>query len=125
MEKVRVGIIGFGCRAYGMTELLLSFDDVEIVAICDKYEDRCENGRKLAQDKRGFNPFTTTNYKEVLSMDNVDAVYIAADWEMHFPIAIDEKKKKKAVALEVGGAYCVQDCYDLVSAWEETKAPFD
>lgn len=124
MEKVRVGIIGFGCRAYGMTELLLSFDDVEIVAICDKYEDRCENGRKLAQDKRGFNPFTTTNYKEVLSMDNVDAVYIAADWEMHFPIAIDALKAKKAVALEVGGAYCVQDCYDLVSAWEETKAPF-
>jgi hypothetical protein len=43
---------------------------------------------------------------------------------MHFPIAIDALRAKKAVALEVGGAYCVQDCYDLVSAWEETKTPF-
>ncbi len=124
MEKVRMGIIGFGCRAYGMTELLLSFDDVEVTAVCDKYEDRCENGKKLTQEKRGNTPFITTNYKELLARDDVDAVYIAADWEMHFPIAIDALRAKKAVALEVGGAYCVQDCYDLVNAWEETRAPF-
>ena len=124
MERVRVGIIGFGCRAYGMMDILMGFEDVDIVAVCDKYEDRCENAKNRVMEKKGNTPVATTDYKELLALDCVDAVYIATDWEMHFPIAIDALRAKKAVALEVGGAYCVQDCYDLVKAWEETKTPF-
>ena len=52
MEKVRSGLIGFGCRAYGMNEILLGFDDVEIVAVCDKYEDRVENAKKRVLARR-------------------------------------------------------------------------
>ncbi len=124
MEKVRMGIIGFGCRAYGMMDILMGFEDVDIVAVCDKYEDRRDNAKNRVIEKKGNTPFSTTDYKEVLAREDVDAVYIATDWEMHFPIAIDALRAKKAVALEVGGAYCVQDCYDLVAAWEETRAPF-
>ena len=124
MEKVRFGIIGFGCRAYGMMDILMGFEDVDIVAVCDKYEDRRDNAKNRVKEKKGNTPFATTEYKELLAREDVDAVYIATDWEMHFPIAIDSMRAGKAVALEVGGAYCVQDCYDLVNAWEETKVPF-
>ena len=124
MEKVRFGIIGFGCRAYGMMDILMGFEDVDIVAVCDKYEDRRDNAKNRVKEKKGNTPFATTDYKELLAREDVDAVYIATDWEMHFPIAIDSMRAGKAVALEVGGAYCVQDCYDLVNAWEETKTPF-
>lgn len=124
MEKVKIGVIGFGCRSYGMNDILLGFDDVEIVAICDKYEDRVQNGVNRVKEKRGNTPFGTTNYKEVLAMDEVDAVYIATDWNMHFPIAIDALKAGKATALEVGGAYSVEDCWALVDAQEKTGTPF-
>ncbi len=124
MERVRMGIIGFGCRAYGMMDILMGFEDVDIVAVCDKYEDRRDNAKNRVAERKGNVPFATTDYKELLAREDVDAVYIATDWEMHFPIAIDAMKAGKAVALEVGGAYCVQDCYDLVAAWEETKTPF-
>jgi predicted dehydrogenase len=124
MEKVRVGLIGFGCRAYGMNEILLGFDDVEIVAVCDKYEDRVENAKKRVEARRGNVPFGTTNYKELLALDYVDAVYIATDWNMHFPIAIDALYAGKATALEVGGAYSVEDCWALVDAQEKTGTPF-
>ena len=124
MERVRMGIIGFGCRAYGMMDILMGFEDVDIVAVCDKYEDRRDNAKNRVMEKKGNTPFATTDYKELLAREDVDAVYIATDWEMHFPIAIDSMKAGKAVALEVGGAYCVQDCYDLVEAWESTKTPF-
>ena len=30
----------------------------------------------------------------------------------------------KAVALEVGGAYSIEDCFLLVKTWEDTKVPF-
>ena len=107
MERVRMGIIGFGCRAYGMMDILMGFEDVDIVAVCDKYEDRRDNAKNRVIEKKGNTPFATTDYRELLAREDVDAVYIATDWEMHFPIAIDSMRAGKAVALEVGGAYCV------------------
>lgn len=124
MEKIKVGIIGFGCRSYGMTSILLGFDDVEVVAVCDKYEDRVENGLKLVKEKKGNDAFGTTDYKELLAIKEIDAVYIATDWNMHFPIAIDSMKAGKATALEVGGAYSVEDCWELVETAEKTKVQF-
>ncbi len=124
MEKIRMGIIGFGCRGRDMTNNLLGFEDVEITAVCDRYADRVENGVQLTKEKRGNTPFGTQDYKEVLSRDDVDAVYVATDWCMHFPIAIDAMNAGKAVALEVGGAYSVEDCWTLVDTYEKTKTPF-
>lgn len=124
MEKIRMGVIGFGCRGCDMTYNLLRFDDVEVTAICDKYADRVENGINITKEKKGYTPFGTQDYKELLSRDDVDAVYIATDWCMHFPIAIDAMKAGKAVALEVGGAYSVDDCWELVDTYEKTGTPF-
>ncbi len=124
MEKVRMGIIGYGCRSYGMTDILLGFDDVEVVAVCDKYEDRVENAKNRVNEKRGVIPFGTLDYKEILQRDDIDAVFIATDWEMHVPIAIDAMNAGKAVALEVGGAYSLEECWGLVDTWEKTRVPF-
>ena len=124
MGKIRMGVIGFGCRGCDITYNLLRFDDVEVTAICDKYADRVENGIDITKEKKGYTPFGTQDYKELLSRDDVDAVYIATDWCMHFPIAIDAMKAGKAVALEVGGAYSVDDCWELVDTYERTGTPF-
>ena len=121
---IKIGVIGYGCRSYGMTDIFLGFDDVTVVAVCDKYEDRVQNGINRVEEKRGYKPFGTTNYHEILERDDIDAVFIATDWELHIPIAIDAMKAGKAVAMEVGGAYSVQDCYDLVEVWEQTRVPF-
>ena len=124
MEKVRFGIIGYGCRGYGLLDNILLMDDVDVVAVCDKYADRAENAQKRVLEKRGNEPFKTLDYIDVLTREDVDAVLIATDWEMHFPIAIDAMKAGKAVALEVGGAYSIEDCFNLVNTWEMTKVPF-
>ena len=124
MDKVRIGIIGYGCRSYGMTDILLGFDDVEITAVCDKYEDRRDNAQKRVIEKKGNTPLATLDYKEILNSDICDAVFIATDWELHIPIAVEAMEAGKAVALEVGGAYSVEDCWKLVDTWERTHVPF-
>lgn len=121
---INLGVIGYGCRSYGMTDIFLGFDDVRVVAVCDKYEDRVQNAINRVEEKRGYKPVGTTDYHEILKRDDIEAVFIATDWELHIPIAIDAMKSGKAVAMEVGGAYSVQDCFDLVNTWEETRAPF-
>ena len=124
MEKVKMGIVGLGCRGSVLIDTVMACEEAEIVAVCDKYEDRVEGAKKRVEEKKGNVPFATTNYKEILAMDTVDAVYIATDWNMHFPIAIDALKAGKATALEVGGAYSVEDCWALVDAQEGSGAPF-
>ena len=124
MDRVKMGLIGHGCRGWGILEILLSLDDVDVIAVCDKYEDRAQGAFDKVKEKRGTAPFMTTDYKELLKVEGLDAVYIATDWEMHFPIAIDAMNAGVAVALEVGGAYCLKDCWDLVDTWEKTRVPF-
>ena len=68
-------------------------------------------------------PFGTTNPDELFAREDVDAVVISAAWEAHVPLAIAAMKAGKIVGLEVGGAYSVQDCFDLVKTYEETGTP--
>ncbi len=125
MEKVRLGVIGMGIRGTWLTrDTILANDKALVVALCDKYMDRCEEAAKIVTDAGQPAPFVTTDYHELLAREDVDAVLISASWEAHFPIAIDALKAGKTTALEVGGAFSVEDCWRLVRTWEETKTPF-
>ena len=124
MRKVKIGIIGHGCRGYGLMDTMLLTDMYEFIMVCDKYEDRVASAQKQVFDKLGYEPKGTTDYHEVLANDEVEAVLISCDWELHIPIAIDAMRAGKAIALEVGGAYTVQDCFDLVAEWEKARVPF-
>jgi len=125
MDKVRVGAIGLGCRGYYMLQnCLLDMDNLIITAVCDTYEDRT----KLAVDAvvaHGYPaPFASTNWHDVLDPEKVDAVLILSSWESHVPIAIEAMEKGIAVGMEVGGAYTIDQCWQLVHAYERTGTPF-
>lgn len=124
MRKVKIGVIGRGCRGWGLMDTMRLTDMYEFVIICDKYQDRVEAGQTWVQEKMGYTPLGTTDYHEVLANPDVEAVLISCDWEMHLPIAIDAIKANKAIALEVGGAYTLQECFDVVEAWEKNPVPF-
>ena len=125
MEKVKVAAIGLGARGYGMLEgLLLGMNNIILTAVCDIYADRTQQAADKIESVTGVRPFETTDYKETLDRTDVDAVLIMSDWSSHVPIAIDAMKHGKAVGMEVGGAYNLDECYALVAAWEETRVPF-
>ena len=125
MEKVRLGVIGLGNRGRAMLEKsLVKFEDVQITAICDIYEDRLKRVEDFMLNNLGYAPFSTTDYKEVLNKDIVDAIYIASDWETHFEISIAALRAGVIVGSEVGGAYNLNECYELVRAYEETGTPY-
>jgi predicted dehydrogenase len=125
MEKVRVGIIGLGCRGQFILDgLLLSMDNVHVTAVCDLYEDRVEHGAASVEHAYGQRPFSSTDWHEVLDPTRVDAVLITSAWESHCPIACAAMEKGIAVGMEVGGAYTVEDCWNLVHTQERTGTPF-
>lgn len=124
MEKFRMGIIGVGNRGRGLQFTLLAMDDVEVVVLCDEYLDKAEYAASENEERTGKRPKVTTDYHEVLAMDDVDGVVISTAWEPHIPIAIDAMRAGKPVCMEVGGAYSIYDCHEMVRAYEETKTPF-
>ena len=125
MEKVRFGVVGYGQRGSSMTKsILLKIDEIDVVAVCDKYQDRTDDAVADVKEKRGNTPFATLDYHELLARDDVDAVYVANSWESHIEVAIAAMKAGKAVAMEVGGAYSIEELVDLVKTYEETRMPF-
>ncbi len=124
MKKINTAFIGLGSRGTSNLKLVLNLDNVVVTAVCDKYEDRAEAGADTVAEKGYARPFTTTDYKEVLAREDVEAVVICTDWATHAHIAAAAMRAGKATAMEVGGAYDLEECYDLVNAYEETKMPF-
>ena len=124
MNKVRIGVVGYGQRGSTVTKASLHFiDTIEVTAVCDLYQDRVDAGIKDSEEKYGNKVLGTLDYHELLDADCVDAVYVACSWEYHIEVAIEAMKKGKIVALEVGGAYSIDELHRLVRAYEETKTP--
>ena len=123
-EKLNFGIIGLGGRGRNLTrDTLVNMPDVNIVAICDVYEDRCEEVAKIVEDAGRPRPRVSTNYHDILAMDDVDTVLITAAWETHIRISCEAMRAGKAVGFEVGGCYAIEDCWQLIHTHEETGMP--
>lgn len=125
MKKICVGFIGMGQRGPGLlTNVLTNFKDVEVIAVCDVYPDKVEIGKNVVKEIRGQECIGYTDYKELLNNEEINTVIISASWEAHVPLAIETMRAGKITGLEVGGAYSVDDCWQLVRTYQETQTPF-
>ncbi len=124
-QKMNFGVIGLGGRGRGLTkDILLNMDDVEVVAVCDKYADRAEEAADLVAEAYGkAKPYYTTDHMQLLAHDGIDAVLVSSDWESHVAVAIDAMKAGIPVALEVGGAYSITSLWDLVRMQQVSGTP--
>lgn len=123
MKQVKLGIVGLGQRGRGMLNTFLAYDCVDVVAICDVYLDRVEEQANVILEKRGHEPHKYTDFNKMLLDKEIDAIYVASSWEEHINQAIMCMQHKIPVAMEVGGAYSLKDCWRLVDAYESTKTP--
>ena len=122
-KKVKIGIIGLGQRGDVLLEgaiIPMTEDKYDIVAVCDLYEDRIEAQQNKIEEKTKKRPLGFTNYKDVLAIDEIEAVIISPAWEAHVDIAVEAMEAGKYVGLEVGGAYTIKDCWRLVETYEKT-----
>ena len=119
--KWRVGLIGVGARGMShLSGILTERDDVTITCIADRIEERAENAAKLVQEKMGNTPWITTDGRRIAETADADCVVIASDWDNHVPATCACLRAGKKTACECGGAYTVDECWELVRAYEET-----
>ncbi|MBR3620602.1 MAG: Gfo/Idh/MocA family oxidoreductase, partial [Clostridia bacterium] len=119
-DTVSIGFIGLGGRGRGQLGELLNCEGVTVPAVCDKYEDRALEGKAIVEEKTGKTPDVYLDYKNLLARDDIDAVVCCTTWITHGRIAIDSMRAGKHVAIEVGGAASIDECYEMVRASEQT-----
>ena len=119
-KKVNVAVIGVSGRGLGLMNCIFDMEDVKITVVCDLYEDRMEQAANTVLEKCGYKPVCCSDYREVVKRNDVDCVITPSSWSAHKEIALASMKAGKPVGMEVGGAYSLQECWELVKVSEET-----
>ena len=123
MRDIKLGIVGLGQRGSALLGTLKKIENAKIVALCDLYEDRLDKAYSELEES-GVNPTKYGNFEEFLKDKEVEAVFICTSWKCHVRMAVECMKAGKKVAMEVGGARTIDECFELVSVYEQTKTPF-
>ncbi len=124
MKTVRVAFVGLGMRGPGAVSRFTHIPGVEIVALCDYEQKRAEKCQERLR-KAGLAPaaiyYGAKGYEELCKRDDIDLVYVATDWDHHFPVAKCALENGKHTAIEVPSAMNLQQCWDLINLSEKTR----
>ena len=124
MSLIKVGVFGLGLRGFGLLKHVCNVENVKVTALCDLYPERIDRALDFMKEEHIELPkFCTNDYHKLIACDDVDVVMIFAAWEAHIPASIEAMKAGKPVAVEVAGAYSLDQCWELVKTYEETKTP--
>jgi len=125
LDKVRIGFVGLGGRGSGAVERMAYIDGVEIVGLCDLYEDRVEKMEKLLE-KHGLPRAKSYSgsidaWKNMCENPDIDLIYVTTHWALHTPIAVYAMENGKHAATEVPAATTIEECWQLVETSERTR----
>ena len=117
----KIGIVGLGMIANGRhIPELLNVENCIITAICDIDE----NKLKSVGDSLNIpNQFRFTNYNDLISCDEVDAIEICTPNHLHVPIAVTAIKVGKPINIEKPISIDLPSCKPLLRAVKEKNIP--
>ena len=124
IQTVRVAFVGLGMRGPGAVNRFCHIPGVEIVALCDYEAERAEKQQQYLR-KAGLAPAAIYSgekgYEELCKRDDIDLVYVATDWNHHFPVAKCAMENGKHTAIEVPSAMNLEQCWELIDLSEKTR----
>lgn len=122
-STVKVGIVGLGPRAEVLLAAFLRLDEVDVIAVCDLQEAPIQKTLGIFERYGKPAPQTFRDYRKMLELPELEAVFIPTSWNSHLSIAADCLEAGKYAAIEVGGAASLEELWQLVHAYERTKTP--
>ncbi len=124
IQTVRVAFVGLGMRGPGAVERWTHIPGIQVVALCDYEEGRAEACQKYLKSA-GLAPASIYSgekgYEELCKRNDIDLVYVATDWDHHFPVAKCALENGKNTAIEVPSAMNLEQCWELINLSEKTR----
>ena len=119
-DQIQLAVIGAGGMGMVDVDTAVSVPGVKLVAACDCYDGRLA----AARDEYGSDVFTTRDYREVLALDDVDAVIVGTPDHWHSRISTDAMRAGKAVYCEKPMVHSIPQGYEVIRAEKETGKTF-
>jgi len=122
-DKINIGWIGVGTRGNAGIDWLHTAapNDVHFSAICDTYDGYIARAKDRVKTIWGNTPDAYKDYRELLAKKDIDAVYIMTPEHLHHDMAIAALKAGKHVYVEKPLAHTIEEGYDIIKAWEQSK----
>lgn len=128
-DKVNLGFIGLGKQSRGLANRFTSRTAAQIVAGCDVwttktawFKEHVQNAYALERGVMDFNGVEVySEYKELLSRDDIDAVVIATPDHWHATMAIDAMNMGKDIYLEKPLTHRISEGIELVKTVKQTS----
>ena len=117
---VRIALIGKGSQGTSDTRTALQVPGVKLVAVCDLYDARLQNAKK----EWGDDISVTREYKEILSRNDVDAVFVGTSDHWHQEISIDAMKAGKHVYCEKPVIHKISEIENLIKTQKDSGCVF-
>jgi len=111
---VKIGIIGYGYWGPNIARNFNSIDGAQVVSICDGNEEALNRARKTYP-----NVLLTTEYNEVLSRPDIDAVAVITPVSTHFELAKKALENGKHVFVEKPFTSTVIQAEELIKLAEK------
>jgi predicted dehydrogenase len=115
-DNIQIALIGAGGMGQGDTRMATSLPGVKLVASCDIYDGRRARTREVWGDQI----FTTRDYREILSRNDVDAVIVATPDHWHARISMDAMNAGKDVYCEKPMVQTIGEGKPVIEAQRKT-----
>ncbi len=125
MDKVRLGIIGYGNMGTPTAKEIIidkQCPEVEVTAICDLKQERLDAAKEVFKDVEGIEYYTDVD--TMLSAGVVDAVYIAVPHYDHPVVAMKAFEKGIHVILEKPAGVYTKAVREMNAAAEKAGVKF-
>ena len=132
-NRIQIGMIGMGRQAYHANLLpFLASPDTQVVAVCDVDRWRAAEGRRRVEEyyaakspDRGYRGcLLTSDYREVLAQESIDAVMISTPDHWHAIMAIEAAQAGKDVALEKPISFSIAEGRAIADAMTQHQRIF-
>ena len=115
-DWVHLGIIGVGGRGQHMMRMMLRVPGVRIAGLCDVYEPRIVEGRKVTGEQTP----AYSDYRKLLEARDIDAVMVATPLALHAEHVIGALDSGRAVYGEKSMGRTLDDCNRIRNAVRRT-----
>jgi predicted dehydrogenase len=115
-KLVRIGVIGTGSRAMYLLGFLKQIQAVEITALCDDYKPHLNDAFEFTGGKAKI----FADYKQLLELQDLDAVFVTTPLHLHAQITIDALNADKHVFCEKSMAKTPQECKAMLQTHYDT-----
>ncbi len=119
-DRIRLAAIGMGIQGFANMRTAVQVPGVELVAVCDLYDGHLVHSKEVF----GNQLFTTRDYREILSREDIDAVCVSTPDHWHDKICIEALQAGKAVYCEKPMVHHLEEGQAVIDAQKKSGKAF-